>query len=57
MAHIACPVCLFSTVSGCHKNPLEEQALIAGTKQKLINPVFLDIYGSAQFGTDIYSSF
>jgi hypothetical protein len=57
MAHTAYIVCLACTVSGHHKNPFEEQSLVAGTKQKLINPVFLDIYGSAQFGTDIYSSF
>jgi hypothetical protein len=44
-------------ISGCHKHPLEEQALIASTKQNLTNPLFLDIYGSAQLGTDIYSSF
>jgi len=45
MLHTICLACLVSTVSGHHKNPLEEQALVAGTKQSLSNLLFLDIYG------------
>ncbi len=37
MARPACLVCLESTVSGCRKNTLEEQALVAATKQDLSN--------------------
>jgi hypothetical protein len=44
MARSACLVCLVSSVSSCLKNPLEEQALAAGTKQNLSNLLFLDIY-------------
>jgi len=44
MAPTACLVCLVSTVSGCSKNPLEEQVLVAGTKQNLSNLLFLDTY-------------
>ncbi len=45
MAHTACLVGLVSAVSGCRKNFMEEQALVAGTKQNLSNLLFLDIYG------------
>ena len=45
MAHTTCLVYLVTTVGGCCKNPLEEQALAAGTKQILSNLIFLDIYG------------
>jgi hypothetical protein len=44
MTHTVCLVCLASTVSGWSKNPLKEQALVAGTKQNLNNILFLDIY-------------
>jgi hypothetical protein len=44
MACTACFVCLVSAVSCHRKNPLEEQALEAGTKQNLSNLHFLDIY-------------
>jgi hypothetical protein len=46
MAFTACLVCLVSTVSGCRKNPLEEQAPVLGIKHNLSNIIFLDIYGS-----------
>ncbi len=45
MTCAACLVCIVSTVSGHVKNTLEEQALVASTKQNLSNPPFLDIYG------------
>jgi hypothetical protein len=45
MARTACLECLVSSVSGHCKNPLEEQELVAGTKQNLSNLLFLDIYG------------
>ncbi len=41
MACTACFVCLVNTVSGHRKNPLEEQALVVGTKQKLEQSTFL----------------
>jgi hypothetical protein len=44
MACIACLLCIFNTVSGCHKNPLEEQVLVVGTKQNFWNLLFLDIH-------------
>jgi hypothetical protein len=44
MARTACLVCLVCAVSGCSKNPLEDQALAAGKKQNLNNLLFLDIY-------------
>jgi hypothetical protein len=44
MARTACIVSLVSSVSSCLKNPLEEQALVEGTKQNLSNLLFLDIY-------------
>ncbi len=47
MAHTACLACLFSTVSGHCKSPLEGKALVAGTKQNFSNLLFLDIYGQA----------
>jgi hypothetical protein len=40
MACTTCIVCLVSSVSGCRKNLLEEQALVAGTK-KLEQSTFL----------------
>ncbi len=40
MASTTCLGCLISTVSGRHKNPLEEQALVADKKQKLSNLLF-----------------
>jgi hypothetical protein len=40
MASTTCLVCL---VSGCSKNPLEEQVVVAGTKQNLSNLRLLDI--------------
>jgi hypothetical protein len=43
MAHTACLVCLISTVIGRSKNPLEDQVLVAGTKQILSILLFLDI--------------
>jgi hypothetical protein len=46
MAPTACLVCLVITVSGCSKNPLEEEALVAGTKQNLNNLLFLDTIGN-----------
>jgi hypothetical protein len=46
MAHTDCFVCLASNVSGSCKNPLEEQALVVGTKQNLSNLLFLHIYAS-----------
>jgi hypothetical protein len=45
MAPTACVVCLVSTVSGQHKNPLEEQALVAGKKQTMSNLLLFDICG------------
>jgi hypothetical protein len=45
MARTASLVCPVSTIIGYHKNPLEEQALIAGAKQNLRNLFLLDIYG------------
>jgi hypothetical protein len=45
MARTACLVGLVSAVGGCRKNPLEEQALVVGTKQNLRRLPFLDIYG------------
>jgi len=44
MASTVCHVCLVIAVSGCCKNPTEEQALVAGTKQNLSNLLFLEIY-------------
>jgi len=49
MAHTTCLVCLANSVSACHKNPSEEQALIAGTQQNLSNLLFVDIYGLNAF--------
>jgi len=46
MARTACLVGLVGAVSGCRKNPLEEQALVVGTKQNLSNLVFIDIYAA-----------
>jgi len=45
MARTTCLVSLAGTIGGCHKNLLEEHALVAGTKQNLSNLLFLDIYG------------
>ncbi len=47
MAHTACLVCLFSTISGhCKKgeNALEDVMLVAGTQQNLSNLYSLDIF-------------
>jgi hypothetical protein len=46
MAPTACLVCLVSTVSGCSKNPLEEKALVAGTKPNLSDLLSLDTIGN-----------
>jgi len=46
MSHATCHVRLVSTVNDCRKNPLEEQALVVGTKQNLSNLIFLDIYAA-----------
>jgi hypothetical protein len=46
MSHATCHVRLVSTVNDCRKNPLEEQALVAGTKQNLSNLVFFYIYAA-----------
>ncbi len=50
MAHTAHLVCLVNTVSGHCKNLLEEQALVAGTKQNLNILLFLDIYANYRGG-------
>jgi hypothetical protein len=50
MAHIACLVCVISTVKGRSKkrkkkeNALEDVALVAGTQQNISNLYSLDIY-------------
>jgi hypothetical protein len=49
MAHTTCLVCLANSVSGCHKNPSEEQALVVGTQQNLSTLLFLDINGLNAF--------
>jgi hypothetical protein len=48
MACTTCLVCLIGTVSGRSKKkkiPLEDVALVAGTKQNLSKLYSLDIYG------------